>query len=63
MASRRTRKTNLVATQTVELALAVPQVIAHRLTRLLLAGTAPSAHGPRLKGEIVAFTRSLACPS
>jgi hypothetical protein len=63
MASRRTRKTNPVATQTVELALAVPQVIAHRLTRLLLAGTAPSARDRRefhlmTAEKITAFTES-----
>lgn len=43
MATRRTRKTPPVARQAAELAVAVPQVIAHRLTRLALAGPAPSA--------------------
>ena len=43
MATRRTRKTPSVARQVAELAVAVPQVIAHRLTRLALAGPAPSA--------------------
>jgi hypothetical protein len=63
VASRRTRKTNPVATQTVELALAVPQVITHRLTRLLLAGTAPSARDRRefhlmTAEKVTAFTES-----
>ena len=43
MATRRPRKTPPLARQAAELAVAVPQVIAHRLTRLALAGPAPSA--------------------
>jgi hypothetical protein len=43
MATRRPRKTPSIARQAAELAVAVPQVIAHRLTRLALAGPAPSA--------------------
>ena len=42
MATRRTRKTPSIARQAAELAVAVPQVIAHRLTRLARAGPAPS---------------------
>ena len=43
MAMRRPRKTPPLARQAAELAVAVPQVIAHRLTRLARAGPAPSA--------------------
>jgi aryl-alcohol dehydrogenase-like predicted oxidoreductase len=43
MATHRTRKTPSIARQAAELAVAVPPVIAHRLTRLALAGPAPSA--------------------
>ena len=43
MATRRPRKTPPLARQAAELAVAVPQVIAHRLARLALAGPAPSA--------------------
>ena len=43
MTTRRTRKTPSVVRQAAELAVAVPQVIAHRLTRLALAGPTPSA--------------------
>ena len=38
-----TRKARSLATQTAELALATPQVMAHRLTRMALAGHTPSA--------------------
>ena len=47
MTARRTRKTPSVARQAAELAVAVPQVIAHRLTRLARAGPAPSARDRR----------------
>ena len=43
MATRRPRKTPPLARQAAERAVAVPQVIAHRLTRLALAGPTPSA--------------------
>ena len=43
MATRRPPKTPPLARQAAERAVAVPQVIAHRLTRLALAGPAPSA--------------------
>lgn len=42
MTTRRPRKTPPLARQAAELAVAVPLVIAHRLTRLALAGPAPS---------------------
>lgn len=47
MATRRIRKAPPVARQAAELAVAVPQVIAHRLTRLALAGPAPSGRDRR----------------
>jgi len=43
MAAAPSRKTRSIAFQTAQLALAVPQVMAHRLTRLALAGPTPSA--------------------
>jgi hypothetical protein len=43
MPSRRRSRASDLATQTVELGLAVPEVVAHRIGRMLLAGTAPSA--------------------
>ena len=47
MATRRTRNTPPLVRQAAELAVAAPQVIAHRLTRLALAGPAPSARDRR----------------
>lgn len=38
MATRRTRTTHSLATKAAELAFAVPQVVAHRVTRMALAG-------------------------
>ena len=43
MPSRRTRKTQSIVTQAVELAFAVPQVVAHRVTRMAVAGPTLSA--------------------
>jgi len=42
MANRRTRKSKSLAVKSVELAVAVPQVVAHRVTRMALAGPTPS---------------------
>jgi len=42
MPHRSQKKTRALATQTAELALAVPQVVAHRVTRMALAGASPS---------------------
>ncbi len=47
MVTHRTRKVPPLARQAAELAVAVPQVIAHRLTRLARAGPAPSARDRR----------------
>ena len=38
MASRHTRKTRSLVNQATELAFAVPQVVAHRITRMAIAG-------------------------
>jgi hypothetical protein len=54
MASRRTRAKSSLAQQAAELALAVPQVVAHRMTRMALAGAHPS---PRDRKE---FARMVA---
>ena len=43
MPSRRARKTQSIVTQAVELAFAVPQVVAHRVTRMAIAGPTLSA--------------------
>ena len=45
---RRSRPSSRIATQVAELALAAPQVMAHRLARLAVAGASPSA---RDRGE------------
>lgn len=39
MPSRSTRKTKSLATKAVEIAVAVPQVVAHRVTRMVIAGS------------------------
>jgi hypothetical protein len=43
MPTRPQRKSKSLATQATELAFAVPQVMSHRLTRMAMAGHAPSA--------------------
>jgi hypothetical protein len=40
---RRTRRSNSLAAQSVALGFAVPQVVAHRMARMALAGARPSA--------------------
>lgn len=57
MTQRRTRKAQTLATQSAELALAVPQVMAHRLTRMALAGAKPSAQDQREMHQMVAEKR------
>jgi hypothetical protein len=54
MASRSNRKAASVARQTTDLALAAPQVVAHRLARMAAAGPRPSARDQR------EFTRMVA---
>jgi hypothetical protein len=43
MSSRRTRKASSLATKLAELSLAVPLVVAHRVTRMAMADQPPSA--------------------
>jgi hypothetical protein len=43
MTTRRIRKSKSLAAQTMALGVAVPQVIAHRVARMALAGASPSA--------------------
>jgi hypothetical protein len=43
MATRRRRKSKSLAAQTIELGVAIPQVIAFRAARMAAAGTSPSA--------------------
>jgi hypothetical protein len=43
MATRRPRRSKSLAVQTIELGVAVPQVIAHRVARMAIAGASPSA--------------------
>jgi len=43
MAGRRSRRSKSLAVQTMELGVAVPQVIAHRVARMAIAGASPSA--------------------
>ena len=43
MATRRRRPTQSLAIKAAELAFAVPQVVAHRVTRMALSGRKPSA--------------------
>jgi len=42
MVTRRSRATHSLATKAAELAFAVPQVVAHRVTRIALSGPKPS---------------------
>ena len=43
MPSRRPRKSSALATKLAELSFAVPQVVAHRVARMAMAGQTPSA--------------------
>jgi hypothetical protein len=43
LSTRRTRKSKSLAAQTLELGVAVPQVIAYRVARMAIAGASPSA--------------------
>jgi hypothetical protein len=43
MAIRRIRKSRSLTAQTIELGVAVPQVIAHRVARMVIAGASPRA--------------------
>ena len=50
----RTRKSKSIATKTAELAVAVPQVVAHRVTRMAIAGPTPSARDRKELERMVA---------
>ena len=59
----RTRKSKSIATKTAELAVAVPQVVAHRVTRMAIAGPTPSARDRKefermVAEKKVAFTQA-----
>lgn len=59
----RTRKSQSIATKTAELAVAVPQVVAHRVTRMAIAGPTPSARDRKefermVAEKKVAFTQA-----
>jgi hypothetical protein len=45
--ARRSRRSRSLAAQTVDLGFAVPQVIAHRVARMMVAGASPSARDRR----------------
>ena len=47
MAARRSRKSKSLAAQSAGLAIAAPQVVAHRVGRMALAGSPPSARDRR----------------
>jgi hypothetical protein len=47
MAMRRIRRTKSLAAQTVDLGFAVPQVIAQRVARIMIAGGSPTARDRR----------------
>ena len=47
MPSRRTRKTMSLATKAAELAFVVPQVVAHRVARMAMAGPSPTERDRR----------------
>lgn len=63
MPTRRTRKSKSVALQSAELAIAVPQVVAHRVARMAMAGAVPSARDRKefhnmVAEKQVAFTQA-----
>lgn len=47
MPTQRRRKSKSVSTQSVEMAIAAPQVVMHRLARIAMAGAAPSSRDRR----------------
>ncbi len=54
MANRRKGTQHSLAVKTAELAFAVPQVVAHRVARMALAGTEPSARDRREFSRMIA---------
>jgi len=57
MTSRRPRKSSSLAAKLGELSLAVPQVVAHRVTRMAMAGKSPSARDKKEFERMVAEKR------
>lgn len=65
MALRRTRMAKSIAAKSAELAMAAPQVVAHRVARLAMAGAVPTARDRKefhlmVKEKEVAFSQALA---
>jgi hypothetical protein len=58
MPNSRPRKARSINRKSAELALAVPQVVAHRMTRLALAGAKPSTRDQREFQRMVAEKQS-----
>jgi len=63
MPARRSTKTSSLAIKTAELALAIPQVVAHRVTRMSMAGSQPSTRDQKefslmMAEKTAAFTQS-----
>ena len=58
MTRQRTRTIKTVGQQSAEIALAVPQVVAHRVTRMALAGPVPSERDRREFQRMVAEKQS-----
>ena len=59
MNSRQTRKTQSLVTKSMELGMAVPVVMAHRLTRMAVAGPTPSVRD-RKEFELMSSEKSAA---
>ena len=59
MNSRQTRKTQSLVTKSMELGMAVPVVMAHRLTRMAVAGPTPSVRD-RKEFELMSSEKSTA---
>ena len=57
MANRKNPRAALVARQATDLAVAAPQVVAHRLTRMAMAGANPSARDRREFTRMVSENR------
>jgi hypothetical protein len=58
MPTSRARRTKSIGTKSAELAVAVPQVMAHRLTRMAIAGPKPSKRDQKEFQRMVAEKKS-----
>lgn len=63
MSQRSARKSSVLVKKLAELSLAVPQVVAHRVTRMAIAGKSPSARDKKefelmVAEKKIAFTQS-----